>query len=400
MPVRKTRTENRLTSKAHVRNTRTPGTGSDERSLRPPDGSGSPAGRGRVPSAPRFNEVHVKAHRSPSSRAWLLPVLLGIAGLPTTAKAACSPWSNNVDNLAQTITAPAGTVTLAHVPMGEVMAKVQIRLAGGMGNFHCTADSVYSMAVANMSLPPSSQSNVYQTSVEGVGVRIGYHTAYLGGWPTIRYPPFESSEYIYGTLVSTPYYADVEFIRTGMAVGKGRVTFSYRADLRFPTAVETVVPISGTNLQFNLTQNSYYGACVSNLPAQEVRMGEVMTSRIQSGDAAAKGFSFTVDCDGMNVASAPTVKVYFEGDAAKDGWLNLQDAGKPGIAAGVGIELLSDKHVALPFARERAIPMDWKSKLPNGHRYGFSGTARHVPSGGAVTPGQADAHLVYVLEYN
>lgn len=349
----------------------------------------------------RLNEVHVRTHRPSSPCPWLLPALLGIAWIPMTAEAACSAWPNNATNLSQTLVIESGTaITLAQVPIGSVMAKTTLRVSGGMGNFSCGRSSIYRMAIAGMSLPPASQSNVYQTSVEGVGVRIGFHTSYMGGWPTTRYPPFESSEFAQTSLLSLPYYADVEFIRTGMAVGRGSVTFNYRADIHIPTAVETVVPITGTNLRFNLSHNSYYNACVSTLPVQEVRMGQVVTTQVQAGSAATRGFSFTVDCDGMNVASAPTVKVYFEGDAARDGLLNLQDAGKPGVTTGVGIELLSDRHVALPFARERAISMDWQGKLPNGHRYGFSGTARYVPSGGTVTPGQADAHLVYVLEYN
>lgn len=328
-------------------------------------------------------------------------LLLAACSLSAPAFATCNPWPNNGSNLAQTIPAPPTTpITLAPVAIGQVMASVKLRLDGGMGIFTCPRGTLYGMTVASMSLPESGQPKVYQTSVEGVGVRVGFREIYLNGWQDTRYPPFQASDLAYDEVLSTPYYAVIDFVRTGMRVGKGSVAFSYRADFPIPTTPKTPVPFIGTHLRFNLTHSSYYASCLPVLSTVEVPMGRVGTHDIQYDQAPTRSFDFDVRCEGMNPATPPPVKVYFRGDAPNDGWLRLDRAGQPGVATGVGIVLESDQGVALPFARERALPMKWRSGSTQGQIYRFSGVARYVRDGAAVAAGSADASLTYILEYN
>ena len=328
-------------------------------------------------------------------------LVLLMAGAPTLAEAACSAWHNNTPPLDQTIPPPPSTViTLAPVAIGQVMASVRLRLDGGMGNFSCGTGTLYGMTVTNMSLQESGQPQVYQTSIEGVGVRVGFREAYMGGWPETRYPPFEASDFAHDIMLSIPYYAQIEFVRTDMRVGKGSVVFSYGADFNVPTTPETVIPFTGTNLRFNLTHNSYYTSCLPVLPTVEVPMGQVGTHDMKNDQAPSRPFDFDVHCEGMNPTTPPPVRVYFQGNATEDGWLRLDHAGEAGVASGVGIALESDLGMKLPFARERALPMKWRSGNPQGQIYRFSGLARYSRDGSVVAPGTANASLTYVLEYN
>lgn len=101
----------------------------------------------------------------------------------------------------------------------------------------------------------------------------------------------------------------------------------------------------------------------------------------------------------MNPATKPPVKVYFEGNAVRDGLLNLDNNRAPHVAKGVGIAVTNDKGVALPFTKENALPLTWQSSDPNVERYHFSGQARYVATTGEMTAGKADATLSYVLQY-
>jgi len=330
-------------------------------------------------------------------RALLMLLMFGTSAL---AQAACSAWPNNAPSLDQTISPPATTaITLAPAAIGQVMASVKLRLSGGMGNFTCGSGTLYGMTVADMSLPEGGQPKVYQTAIEGVGVRVGFREAYSGGWPETLFPPFQASDLAHGTLLSVPYYALIEFVRTGMQVGKGPVTFSYHANLDIPTVPQTVVPFRGSNLRFNLTHNSYYTSCVPTEKTYEVPMGGAFPDQVIAGTVPVRTFAFDVHCEGMNPSTPPPVKVHFQGNA-QAGLLALQDAGQDGVAQGVAIELKDGGGTALPFSPDDALPLDWRSGSASGQRYRFSGQARYVPDGNAIRPGRADASLTFVLVYN
>lgn len=110
-------------------------------------------------------------------------------GAPALAEASCSPWGA-LENLSQTIPSPPTTpINLKLVPIGQVMASEKLLLAGGQRIYSCTKNTVYGMTVVSMSLPESGQARIYQTPVEGVGVRIGFREIYANGWQDTRYPP-------------------------------------------------------------------------------------------------------------------------------------------------------------------------------------------------------------------
>ncbi|MBB3277740.1 MULTISPECIES: fimbrial protein [unclassified Pseudoxanthomonas] len=330
-------------------------------------------------------------------RAW--PLLL-MFGAPALAEASCSPWGA-LENLSQTIPSPPTTpINLKLVPIGQVMASKELLLQGGQRIYTCRRGTVYGMTVANMTLPESGQPKVYQTPVEGVGVRIGFREIYANGWQDTRYPPFQASDLGGGEVLSSPYYAVVEFIRTDAYVGKGSVVFSYRADLPIPSRPETLIDIAGTHLRFNLTHDTYYTRCMPVVSPLEVPMGRISTLDLTRSAAPARSFTLDIDCEGAHPATPPPVRIHFQGDSPRDGWLNLDLAGRADIASGVGIALKDEDGNPLPFSPERALPLKWQDGTRQRQRYRLSATARYASEGGTPGAGRADASLTYVLDYN
>ncbi|MCR3765169.1 fimbrial protein [Pseudomonas aeruginosa] len=197
-----------------------------------------------------------------------------------------------------------------------------------------------------------------------------------------------------------PNYMAIEFIRTGMEVGRGTVApFDLATEFYLGTTPMTHIPITGSSLRTTLVQNIYFTSCHNPYSDPTVDMGRPYAALVKQGQVEERPFSLTIRCDGMNATTKPPVKIYFEGNAVRDGLLRLSDEGQAGVAKGVAIELKNDNGVALPFAKERAVSLAWRNSAPDAEIYGFSGKAKYVATG-EVIPGKADATLSYVLEYN
>jgi type 1 fimbria pilin len=244
-------------------------------------------------------------------------------------------------------------------------------------------------------LEPAGLPNVYKTTVEGVGVRIGFDVPSSGNWGGVKYPPFE---YSWAYLTPMPTHLIIEFIRTGTAVGKGPISFGLSSD--FWATDLSPIKIVGTGLTTEVTNSIYFSACEAQVKSLIVPMGKIAAANIRNGNTQAQNFNLNVYCKGLRPTQPAPVKIYFQGATTSDGLLKFNDAGQSHVASGAAIELTNGKGTRLPFTPSQALNLDWQQSQPDAEVYHFAGQARYVPSGGEVKAGKADAVVSYVLVYN
>ncbi len=181
-------------------------------------------------------------------------------------------------------------------------------------------------------------------------------------------------------------------------------SFNYKTnffiDTSYTTPIRAVYAIEGTDLKTKFEHNAFFTTCYTPKSSTEVKMGRPAAEQVKRGSVQDVPFALDVVCEGLNPTVKPPVKVYFEGNSVRDGLLNLEGVGQPGVAKGVAISLTNDKNVALPFSQDKAVALDWQSSGPGTEMYRFAAKARYVPTGTEVAAGKADATLTYVLEYN
>ncbi|AZD14703.1 hypothetical protein C4K25_1763 [Pseudomonas chlororaphis] len=149
-----------------------------------------------------------------------------------------------------------------------------------------------------------------------------------------------------------------------------------------------------------LVNDIFFAGCESVGAAVNVPMGKQTIDNLKKGSVKEVPFNFDVRCEGLKPDTKVPVKVYFEGNSQADGLLKLAQLGQAGVASGVGISLVNDKGVKLPFDIARSIALDWNREIAEGSIYRFSGSAKYAPTGGEIKPGKGDATMSFVLNYN
>ncbi|MGN7743759.1 fimbrial protein [Pseudomonas sp. 22526] len=295
---------------------------------------------------------------------------------------------------------PAVT-TLQYAAIGEVMASYEVSVGRRSGGWSWCTKSEWGMTEVTTSLTSRGSQALYDSGVPGVGIRIGHHASY--NWTSPKYPPFTYT----GVNGLLPFFdrVTIEFVRTDIGVGKGDMpSFDYETsffiDTSYTTPRRAVYAIEGTDLKTKFEHNAFFTTCYTPKSSTEVKMGRPAVEQVKRGSVQDQTFVLDVVCKGLNPTVKPPVKVYFEGNSVRDGLLNLNGLGQPGVAKGVGISLSNDKNVALPFSQDKAVALDWQSSGPGTEMYHFAGKARYVTTGMEVAAGKADATLTYILEYN
>ncbi|AKA25778.1 fimbrial protein [Pseudomonas chlororaphis] len=149
-----------------------------------------------------------------------------------------------------------------------------------------------------------------------------------------------------------------------------------------------------------LINDVMFAGCESIGGAVNVPMGKQTIQNISKGSVKEVPFTFDVRCTGLAANTSVPVKVYFEGSSPGDGLLNLTNQGQAGVASGVGISVVNDKGIKLPFDIARSIKLDWNRSTPDGEIYRFVGSAKYVPTTGTMTAGRGDGTMNFVLNYN
>ncbi len=311
-------------------------------------------------------------------------------------------WAGGTYN----VTFPA-TMNVAAAPVGDVLARAEVTFAAagtGISTACWDTKATLSMTVPDGQLV-SGYKGVYKTSVDGIGVRfvfVDFGNA-AGDTPPMTYP---SGSTILGggaPVLYPPHKVRAELVRTAKNVGPGGTV-----SLAFNAVFDAAKDPSGKILRrlingrgtTQVTNNIYFGGCQTTTPVTNVRMDKEPIERIKGGRAAEHPFSLEVACGTNKPGNPLPVKVYFEGDKEAAGLLRLTGRGTPGVAAGVGIALTSDKGVKLPFTQADALTMDWNRSSPDGEVYRFSGKAKYAPTTGTITAGSGNATLNFVIQYN
>ncbi|POA66643.1 fimbrial protein [Pseudomonas sp. GW531-T4] len=294
------------------------------------------------------------------------------------------------------------TTTLKYAAIGKVMASYQVAVGRRSGGWAWCSKSEWGMTDVVTSLTSRGSQGLYDSGVPGVGIRIGHISE--DGWYTPSFPPF-TNKGINNFLLYFPKVVTIEFVRTDIGVGKGDMpSFNYKTnffiDTSYTTPIRAVYAIEGTDLKTKFEHNAFFTTCYTPKSSTEVKMGRPAAEQVKRGSVQDVPFALDVVCEGLNPTVKPPVKVYFEGNSVRDGLLNLEGVGQPGVAKGVAISLTNDKNVALPFSQDKAVALDWQSSGPGTEMYRFAAKARYVPTGTEVAAGKADATLTYVLEYN
>ncbi|WP_256583249.1 MULTISPECIES: fimbrial protein [Pseudomonas] len=318
-----------------------------------------------------------------------------------SAYASCSKPESAPANPSIIASLPSIT-TLKYAPIGGVMASYEVAAGRRSGGWACLRSDQLGMTQVTTSLASRSSQGLYDSGVQGIGIRIGHRSSL--NWGEASYPPFTWSLGT-GMLVYFPEIVSIEFVRTDIGVGKGDMpSFNYKTnffiDTNYNTPARAVFPIEGTGLKTRFEHNAFFTTCYTPKNSTEVNMGRPAAEQVKRGSVQDFPFALDVVCEGLNPTVKPPVKVYFEGKSVRDGLLNLNGVGQPGIAKGVAISLTSDKNVALPFSKAKAVALDWQASGPGNEKYRFAAKARYVTTGAEVVAGKADATLTYVLEYN
>jgi type 1 fimbria pilin len=332
----------------------------------------------------------------------LLALTLGcIMGTSAYAADYCDKPDSGTPNNPSVIASLPATTTLKYAAIGEVMASYEVTAGRRSGGWAWCTRSEFGLTEADTSLTSRGSQGLYDSGVPGIGIRIG-HSSRAGNSP---YFPPSTFKGITSTLVYFPSVVKIDFVRTDFGVGKGAMpSFNYKTnffiDTSYTTPRRAVYAIEGESLTTKFEHDVFFTTCHTPKSSTEVNMGRPAAEQVKHGSVQDVPFALDVVCEGFNPTVKPPVKVYFEGNSVRDGLLNLNGVGQPGVAKGVAISLTNDKNVALPFSQDKAVALDWQSSGPSTEMYRFVANARYVPTGTEVAAGKADATLTYVLEYN
>jgi type 1 fimbria pilin len=244
-------------------------------------------------------------------------------------------------------------------------------------------------------------SNAYDTNLTGVGIRvsvwaIGGMTYGIGGgyygMPATATPvPYQLPiQNLTGAALYGEGYNQirVELIRTATDVQGGVLQMSGPL-LIISDQTGQSSPLTLTNLTVKAT--SSLSSCSVTTPHLIVDMGAVrMPDVVAQTPAAAKSFTIELTCSAM-----PNVSIQFDGLTVAGNQKALQLRDGPGVATGIGLQILDSSSNPLTFGQMTPLA----TNAPTGvNKFNFS--ARYVPIAPHRTPGTADANATFTMEYN
>ncbi len=322
---------------------------------------------------------------------------------PALAKAFCK-WERPPPSTSFTLELADPVLLIdERVPIGHVMLKRALR-SSNTGSF---------IGAITCTIVPNAQryeffygaklvagySNVFESGIEGIGLRI-YSYGATGGTDNSGYlPSFDNTGY--GTYKPRNSF-ELELVRVGQRVGSGTINLDFGFTL-FSYAYSGGAWRRLHRLTWQgagsatVINEAMYASCEPAKLVDTVEMGEVPGKDLRAGRAPVKPFSFDVRCKGLKRPNH-AVRAYFEGKSSRAGVLDIQ-AG-PEQASGVALALTDAQNNPLQFGSARIYPLGLTGEDAEGHLYRFDGNAQYVRTDGPLTTGQADAALTYVLDYN
>lgn len=251
--------------------------------------------------------------------------------------------------------------------------------------------------------PTVGMSNVYDTNLTGVGIRVSV-------WTQGASPYGVGGGYYGMPSVATPipYQLPLQSITGGGKYGQGfnqiraeliRTATNVRGGVLLVTGPllvltdQTGTSSPSTLISTNLTVKgtSSLSSCSVTTPHLIVDMGTVrMPDVLSTSPAAAKPFTIELTC-----SATPTVSIQFDGLTVVGNQKVLQLRDGPGVATGIGLQILDSSANPVTFGQLSPLIV----AAPTGvNKFNFS--ARYVPTAPHKTPGTADAIATFTMEYN
>lgn len=275
-----------------------------------------------------------------------------------------------------------GTVTVARdAPVGTVIATARA-LNSTTSYATCTTITDTWAYAGTIFTAHSPIAYVYNTNIPGVGIQL---------YSTTQWLPWQGMTL--GANAKTPqYYADAtkyKLIKTG-TIPSGNYSLTQGLILRH--SVDTL----GDVYRINIGSGSVTAvACTLNSNAINVPLEDVLGTSLTAIGSVAKPKTFDV---GLNCDAGARVNVQMSGtkntDTSAVGVLQLTNAGSPGVAKGVGIQILYN---GSPLALNNRLVL----KTSSGGQETFTFTAQYYQTKAAasVTTGSANTTMTLDITY-
>jgi type 1 fimbria pilin len=327
----------------------------------------------------------------------LLFVFCIVSSWPTTATAQCSASS-------AMLTMDLGTINIDPanmVPVGSVITTLEGAWTsfGSNSTGNCGAKTLIAYQMAGV--VSAGFSNIYDTNLSGVGIRIsvwtqGATTNGVGGgyygMPKVATPiPYQlPAQNLTGAYKFGAGYNQIrlELIRTAADV-RGGVLQVAGPLLIMSDQTGQLSPVIMTTLLVKGT--SSLKSCSVTTPHLIVDMGSVrMPDVVFASPSTARPFTIELTC-----SSTPSVSIEFDGLVVPGNPTALQLRDGPGVATGIGLQILDSSANPMTFGQYSSL----SAAAPTGvNRFNFS--ARYVPVAPHRTPGTADANATFTMQYN
>ncbi|WP_167014899.1 fimbrial protein [Candidatus Pantoea multigeneris] len=306
---------------------------------------------------------------------YISSLLFFISLIPEDAMAACTrnagPGTRNIS---------FGSITLQRdSPVGSVIARTTAN-SQGLATWTCTTTWSYRGRINNFPTISSYGNNVYNTNINGVGIRIKHGDQVNGPYPfakSLAWGKWTSTGIITAELIKT---------KTG-AVGSGALTNGRLVTTLADNVELFYINLTGTNRIIPL-------ACSVTNSSIIVPMKRVLSSEFTGigSTAASTTFSIPLDCD-VNTR----VNITLDGIAdssARPGVIALTTSSTDTVASGVGLQVL---HKSRPVSLGTVLPI---GTISTSGKYTIPLEARYYQTATRVRGGLANATANFTMTYN
>jgi type 1 fimbria pilin len=236
---------------------------------------------------------------------------------------------------------------------------------------------------------------IYKTNVPGIGIAIG--TVIQTG----SYAPYESWltsnnwlgtgwNSFAGSVAHYTFQPMVQLVKIG-PITSGALTVDVAKYITNSNVERTGSWL--TEIPIKLTGSITSVACSISTPVIQVPLDDILANDLKSVNATFKPKNFNV---GLSCDAGAHVNVKMTGtkntETSTDGVLQLTNVGSPGVATGVGIQILYNND---PLALNKNIQL----KTSSGGQETFPFVARYYQTKNAVTTGVTNAAMVLDITY-
>ncbi|WP_234081711.1 fimbrial protein [Enterobacter quasiroggenkampii] len=294
--------------------------------------------------------------------------------------AACSYGDNGQVRPATPIYNFGTVVVQRDAPVGTIMKSVSVTYSPGGTTLGC--DTNWTQVAQQILFPNlSAISNVYQTNLNGVGIRVSRNGKYFNYTSAVSASTYVST--------STPLIAELVKTASGQVVS---------GTLASGTLTKISISESpGYYIDTYLGSGSVLSvACSITTPSLTFPIGDVLASRFGSTVGTIPANANNTQNLGLNCDAGANINVALNGtqnpDVGTTSVLALTNQGSADVAKGVGVQLLYN---GSPLILNSRIVL----KTSSGGQETFPITARYYQTKTAVTTGKANASATLDLTY-